>query len=55
MFPPTICLVSDGGSPGEFAGMETEAQVIAKVRTELGEEAAAALSAALAKFAPETP
>lgn len=35
------------GAPGDFAAMQTEEQVLAAVRAELGEGAAAALAAAL--------
>ena len=37
----------ESGTPGEFAGLQSEADVLAKVRAELGEDAAAALAKAL--------
>jgi hypothetical protein len=37
------------GAPGEFAQLQTTEEVLAKVRAELGEDAAAALAATLAK------
>ena len=37
------------GQPGEFAGLQSEADVIDKVRVELGEEAAQQLTQALTK------
>jgi hypothetical protein len=40
---------NEEGQPGEFAGLQSEADVIDKVRVELGEEAAQQLMQALAK------
>ena len=37
----------ESGAPGEFAGLQSEADVLARVRAELGEDAAVALAKAL--------
>jgi hypothetical protein len=37
------------GQPSDFAGLQSEADVLALVRSELGDESAQALAAALAK------
>jgi hypothetical protein len=39
----------ESGQPGDFSGMQSEADVLALVRNELGEDSAQALAAALAK------
>lgn len=39
----------ESGTPGEFAGLQSEAETIAKVRAELGDDAAGALAKALAQ------
>src|SRR5882672_12778415 len=41
------------GQPGDFTGLQSEADVLALVRSELGEDSARALAAALAAPAPE--
>ena len=37
----------ESGQPGEFAGLQSEAEVLALVRRELGDDSATALAAAL--------
>jgi len=39
----------ESGQPGEFAGLQSEAEVLALVRRELGDDSATALAAALAQ------
>jgi hypothetical protein len=39
----------ESGAPGDFAALQTTDEVLAAVRQELGDEAAVALAAALAK------
>jgi hypothetical protein len=39
----------ESGQPGEFAGLQSEAEVLALVRRELGDDSATALTAALAQ------
>ncbi len=45
----------ESGAPGDFAALTTVDEVMAVVRAELGEGAAAALSAALARVEPDPP
>jgi len=45
----------ESGAPGEFAGLQSEADVLARVRIELGEDAAVALASALRKVSEPSP
>jgi hypothetical protein len=45
----------ESGAPGDFAGLTSADEVLALVKTELGEETAALLAAALARGTPDEP
>jgi len=45
----------EAGAPGDFAGLASADEVLALVKTELGEETAALLAAALARGTPDEP